>query len=171
MRESIKETKGRIKAGSIVTYGCHVFGRDVCNIHRERKEKIIQDQSQAKIKNNNIYQNLVLKAKEVWNMKSDISKMKVIELRKILMPLRNKDDPGVKNKKYLPVQWNTWKHHHYRNVVDDYDDNDMVITHNDEDNSGPVDGGTALLLLDSANQELQQEIVFDIIIVTVNEAI
>ena len=50
MRESLKEIKGRMKAGSMVKSGYIVLGRDVCDIQRQREDKLIQDQSQEKIK-------------------------------------------------------------------------------------------------------------------------
>ena len=87
------------------------------------------------------------------------------------MTLRNNDDPRVKNRnKCLLVQWNTWKHRQYRGVDDD-DNDDMVITCNNEDNYGAVGGVATLLLLNSADQELQKEIASGNIIVTVNQSI
>ena len=51
---------------------------------------------------------MVIKAKEVWNLKSDISIMNMRELRAIIMPFQNEDGTGVKNRKNgLLVQWNT----------------------------------------------------------------
>ena len=47
----------------------------------------------------------------------------------------------------------------------------MVITNNDGDHSGPVDGGAAFLLLNISNKELHHEIASNNIIATVNQLI
>ena len=52
---------------------------------------------QEKRGKNDTHQNLVLKAKEVWNVKIDTSKMDMRELRTIIMPLQNKDYTGVED--------------------------------------------------------------------------
>ena len=56
--------------------------------------------------------------------------------------------------KDLLVQWNTWMYCQYRHIDNDNYDDEMVMTNNDEDNSGSVDGGAFLLLLHSDDQEL-----------------
>ena len=80
--------------------------------------------------------------------------MNVKYFRTIIMPLQNKDYPGANNRnKYLLVQWNTWKHRQYCTVDDDDDNgNDMVMSCNDENKFGAVDGVSALLLLNSSDQ-------------------
>ena len=59
MRESLKEMKELMKAGSMVKYDCHVLGRaDFFGIQRERDDKILQEQTEVKYK--------IMKPIKIW---------------------------------------------------------------------------------------------------------
>ena len=108
--ENLKKAK-KVTAGVVVSSGKHRVGKDVCTEIRDRKRRRIEKEVKDKQKEVNALNSLVEKARQVWAVQTDVTKMTNKQLLTILCPLRQKDDaPMPSRKDQLLNQYAEWKH-------------------------------------------------------------
>ena len=96
--ENLKKAK-KVTAGVVVSSGKHRVGKDVCTEIRDRKRRRIEKEAKDKQKEVNALNSLVEKARQVWAVQTDVTKMTNKQLLTILRPLRQKDDAPMPSRK------------------------------------------------------------------------
>ena len=140
-REELKKIKGRIKAGGSVKAGYHRLGVDIRDEQIERQMATKQKEIDAKNKKISAYRAKVLKAQSVHQKYgTDVNKMKVEDLKAIVMPLKRKSDPKVESKRDLLIQqWNKWKHRSYLCYDDKIGGETNIVSESTNSRVGAID--------------------------------
>ena len=108
--ENLKKAK-KVTAGVLVSSRKHRIGMDVRNEITYRKRQRIEKEATDKQKEEQALNLLVEKARQVWAVQTDVTKMTNKQLLTILRPLRQKDDPPIPSRKdQLLNRYAEWSH-------------------------------------------------------------
>ena len=100
MKEKIQKAK-KITAGILTANGKHRLNKDVHSEIKDRKRQRIEKAAEAKRKTAEARNLMMEKAREVWAVQGDVSKMTNKQLIAILRPLHLKDEPAIPTRKDL----------------------------------------------------------------------
>ena len=94
LKERLEKCK-KVTAGVLVGMGRHRLDTDVHSEIHSRKRKRIEKAAKAKQKATEARNSMLEKAREVWAVQQDVTKMTNKQLIAILRPLRKKDEPAI----------------------------------------------------------------------------
>ena len=130
VKDRLLAMKGKISAAKLTKCGTHTLGKDLLERVRlvnMEKKKEEEDKEKAIVLD---YSVIAMKSKQIRAKKQDNpASMSVKELRAVLIPLRQKNEPAVPNTRpHLLEKFHEWKLRPYRDIIeiDGVNDGDTV---------------------------------------------